>query len=150
MSNYINDLRQKVGNAPLILNTATGALFNNAGEVLLQERVDTKDWGFPGGYLEYGETYKKAIVREFQEDTGLSVIPEKLIQNTDDTFYKYPNGDQIQSINQFFLVRYLEGTLLSVKTGETTRLKYFKLDQPPQFFNEQHAEMFKKIQRMRE
>ncbi|MFK3657199.1 NUDIX domain-containing protein [Pediococcus pentosaceus] len=102
MSNYINDLRQKVGNAPLILNTATGALFNNAGEVLLQERVDTKDWGFPGGYLEYGETYKKAIMREFQEDTGLSVIPEKLIQNTDDTFYKYPNGDQIQSINQFF------------------------------------------------
>lgn len=89
-------------------------------------------------------------MREFQEDTGLSVIPEKLIQNTDDTFYKYPNGDQIQSINQFFLVRYLEGTLLSVKTGETTRLKYFKLDQPPQFFNEQHAEMFKKIQRMRE
>lgn len=98
LTNYIKNLRRRVGNIPLILNTATGALFNNTGEVLLQERSDTKNWGFPGGYLEYGETYKEAITREFQEDTGLLVTPDKLIQITDDTFYKYPNGDQIQSI----------------------------------------------------
>lgn len=148
MTNYIKDLRRRVGNIPLILNTATGALFNNTGEVLLQERADTKDWGFPGGYLEYGETYKEALIREFQEDTGLLVTPDKLIQITDDTFYKYPNGDQIQSINHFFLVRYVKGALLSVETDETIKLKYFKLDQPPHFFNKQHAEMFKKIQQL--
>lgn len=51
---YIHDLRQKVGHTPLIMTSASGALVED-GRILLQERADTGDWGFPGGYMEYGD-----------------------------------------------------------------------------------------------
>lgn len=55
---YIHDLRQKVGHTPLIMTSASGALVED-GRILLQERADTGDWGFPGGYMEYGDTFKQ-------------------------------------------------------------------------------------------
>ena len=52
MANYIQQIRRKVGHMPIILTSASGALFNDNHQVLLQERTDTGDWGFPGGYME--------------------------------------------------------------------------------------------------
>ena len=49
---YIKDLRAKVGHQPLIMTSASGALVNEKQQVLLQERADTGDWGFPGGYID--------------------------------------------------------------------------------------------------
>ena len=74
---YIHDLRQKVGHTPLIMTSASGALVED-GRILLQERADTGDWGFPGGYMEYGDTFKQTVVREFLEDAGIAVTPVKL------------------------------------------------------------------------
>lgn len=142
MASYISSLRSLVGHRPLIFNSASGGLLNDKNEVLLQERTDTGDWGFPGGYLEYGESYKQAVVREFKEDSGLSVVPVKLLKLSDSFEYEYPNGDQVQPINCFYLVKYVEGELLDHRTNETSNLKYFSLNSPPHFFNEQHEEMF--------
>ncbi|KRL27860.1 hypothetical protein FD27_GL000602 [Limosilactobacillus frumenti DSM 13145] len=50
---YIKRIRDKVGHEPLIMTSASGALLNDQGAVLLQSRADTGDWGFPGGWL-YG------------------------------------------------------------------------------------------------
>ena len=60
---YIADLRAQAGHRPLILTSASGALIDKAGAVLLQERADTGDWGFPGGYMDYGETFAQTLVR---------------------------------------------------------------------------------------
>ena len=104
MEPYIKRIRKMVGHQPIILNSASGALLNDQNQVLLQERTDTGNWGFPGGYLEYGETYAKAAVREFKEDAGLLVEPVKLLQISDDFQYEYPNGDQLQPINCLSLI----------------------------------------------
>lgn len=102
---YIKDLRAKVGHQPLIMTSASGALVNEKQQVLLQERADTGDWGFPGGYMEFGESFQDTVKREFKEDAGIEVEPVKLLKISDQEFYTYPNGDRVQPINAFFLVK---------------------------------------------
>ena len=74
---YIKELRQRVGHMPLIMTSASGALLNDQRQILLQERADTGNWGFPGGYMEYGESFHQTLVREFKEDAGLKVQPDR-------------------------------------------------------------------------
>ena len=79
-----------VGHEPLIMTSASGALLNQDQQVLLQARADTGDWGFPGGYMEYGESFSDTVKREFKEDAGFEIIPEKLLKLQDQDFYTYP------------------------------------------------------------
>ncbi|MFH0770389.1 MAG: NUDIX domain-containing protein [Candidatus Peregrinibacteria bacterium] len=46
---------------------------NRKGEILLIKRADDDSWGMPGGWVEINETPDKAVQRELQEETGLSV-----------------------------------------------------------------------------
>lgn len=57
MSDYIKDIRGKVGHMPIILNAVAGVVVNDEHKILLQERTDTHNWSLPGGYMEYGETF---------------------------------------------------------------------------------------------
>ena len=86
---YIKDLRAKVGHQPLIMTSASGALVNEKQQVLLQERADTGDWGFPGGYMEFGESFQDTVKREFKEDAGIEIEPVKLLKLSDQELYTY-------------------------------------------------------------
>lgn len=137
---YIHDLRAKVGHQPLILTSAAGALIEN-GQILLQERADTGDWGFPGGYMEYGDSFAQTVQREFFEDAGIAVRPLRLLAIQDQDDYTYPNGDRVQPINAFYLVE-RTGATAEAKPSETVRVHFFAPDNPPTFFNAQHAAMW--------
>ena len=52
---YIENLRQKIGQEPLILVGVAVAVINENNEILLQKRMDGK-WGVPGGFMELGES----------------------------------------------------------------------------------------------
>ncbi len=144
---YIAEVRAAAGHRPLIFTSASGALVNNQGAVLLQERADTGNWGFPGGYMEYGETFVQTVKREFKEDAGIEIEPVRLLQLQDSDQYTYPNGDQVQPVNAFYLVRALNHQHFATKSTETVRTRYFALDgQPPRFFNHQHANMWEVLQ----
>lgn len=55
-------------------------VYDNAGNVLVQERIK-KDWPgitFPGGHVEYLESFHDAVVREVKEETGLDIKHPKL------------------------------------------------------------------------
>jgi ADP-ribose pyrophosphatase YjhB (NUDIX family) len=45
-------------------------------------------WVVPGGYLKPEESLKEALVREVKEETGLEVLPTRLIGVYDDFFSK--------------------------------------------------------------
>ena len=139
---YIRKIRQLVGHQPLIMISASGALVNEQEAVLLQERADTGDWGFPGGYMEFGETFEQTVVREFKEDAGIAVEPQRLLKILDHDTYTYPNGDVVQPVNAFYLVRRTTARQYPIKPSETVRTRYFGLHESPHFFNQQHAEMW--------
>lgn len=125
----------------MILNTAAGAVLNDQQQLLLQERTDTGDWSFPGGYMEFGESFVDTCRREYLEDAGLKVEPIRLLKLFDKDFYTYPNGDQTQLITALYLVKVVGGHELDHVTNETQRVAYFDLDKLPKFFNDQSVKM---------
>ena len=86
-----------------------GALFDETGKILLEQRVDDALWGLPSGWVEVGEGPATAIVREFREETGFEVEPVALIG-----FYTRLPGQYHQphsSVHVLYLCRCLGGTL---------------------------------------
>lgn len=61
-----------------VIEVAAGCLVNAQGEVLIAQRpagkVAAGQWEFPGGKLEPGETPRDALVRELQEELGVTAI----------------------------------------------------------------------------
>jgi ADP-ribose pyrophosphatase YjhB (NUDIX family) len=42
--------------------------------VLIERRNPPHGWALPGGFVDYGESYETAAVREAEEETGLKVV----------------------------------------------------------------------------
>lgn len=141
MANYIQEIRALVGHKPILLNASGGILLNDQGQVLLNLRTDTHNWSLPGGYLEYGETFDAACIREYREDSGIDVALVAPIGLFDQGFTTYPNGDQAQVITRLYLVRAVGGQDLQQATDETLDLQYFSFDDLPPLLNQQTADM---------
>ncbi|WP_461227322.1 NUDIX hydrolase [Lacticaseibacillus suihuaensis] len=133
---YIHDLRQVVGHAPVILTFAGGIVTDATGAILLQARSDG-GWGLPGGALEFGETATAACQREFLEETGLEVVPTRLLGVDSDAIQHYANGDVAQCVVLFFACRAVGGRL-NAENDETKALRYFAPNALPQLFSPQH------------
>ncbi|MBA2390072.1 MAG: NUDIX domain-containing protein [Geodermatophilaceae bacterium] len=60
-----------------------GAIVVDAGHRLLLIRrgrpPDVGCWSLPGGRIEPGETPRQAVIREVAEETGLIVVPDRLV-----------------------------------------------------------------------
>lgn len=134
---YIKALSKKVGHKPLILNFAGGVLANDKNEILLQKRSDFSSWGLPGGALEFGESARKACIRQFLEETGLKVRVKELLGVSTNFIQHYPNQDVAQAVTIEFIVELIGKTSEEV-SSETLDLKYFSKDTLPNIFNEQH------------
>lgn len=128
---YIAELRQRVGNRPLLMAGAGVLLLDAHNRLLLQQRTDTGDWSTPGGALELGETLEQAAKRELKEETGLEI--EQLaffaVLSGPEYRYVYPNGDEVYNLSALFVGRY-QGQPLNPNPAETKALGFFDLNQP--------------------
>ena len=92
---YIMDLRREVGHRPIIIPGAAVLFFNEKNEILLHERAVNGFWGYPGGSMEFGETFEDTAKREALEESGL--ICDELeffdTESGEETHYTYPHGD---------------------------------------------------------
>ncbi len=69
---------------------------------------DNAIWITPGGGLEDGESFEDALKRELFEELGVTITgncPEVYYRNP---VYTLKNGDQVQSVEKFFLVNVSE------------------------------------------
>jgi 8-oxo-dGTP diphosphatase len=76
-------LRREYPEAPII---GVGAVVIDGGKVLLVRRGHEPlkgEWSLPGGALELGETLQEGLVREVLEETGLTVVPDGIVEVLD-------------------------------------------------------------------
>ncbi len=141
---YIRWIRSKVGHAKIILTFAGGCIFNDQGQVLLQRRGGSHQWGFPGGAVEPGETPEMTAVREAKEETGLDVSVGRLIGVYTDPDITYPNGDRAQSIVIAYELQATGGKRFCDQ-NETLELKYFSKEEKPPLFTGSHEALWNDI-----
>jgi len=97
-----------------------GAIFNDAGEILLERRFDDSLWGIPGGWVEVGETPEGAFRREVLEEANLVVDNLELID-----FYTRLPGQYNQphaSIHILYFCKRVSGILK--KSFESLDMRY--------------------------
>lgn len=133
MSDYIKELRKKIGHAPITIPHSVIIVINNQDEMLLEERSDDGFFDFPGGGIDPKETPEEAAIRELKEETGL--IANRLetfkTYTGEITHYIYFNGDEIYGEDHVFICRDYSGELVP-QPEEVTRLFFCALDGMPE------------------
>ena len=145
MSDYVRDLRTKIGKDVMIMPAAGGIVVNDDNEVLLQLRSDTHTWGIPGGALDPGEDIADCVVREVYEETGLHVVPERItsVLSGEDFLHVYPNGDQVAIVSVTFRCRPVGG-IAKVNDDESLEIRFFPVDALPDGMIPRHRLMVEK------
>ncbi|WP_078546846.1 NUDIX hydrolase [Litchfieldia alkalitelluris] len=133
MSDYYKKLREKVGNELIFMPSVAGIVRNELGEILLQNKRNGENWSLPAGAIELGEAPAEAIVREVWEETGLYVVPKKLLGvfGGKDYRYQYPNGHKVE-YNVLMFECIIQSGKLSPIDNETTELRYFSAENMPE------------------
>jgi len=57
---YIQQIRQHIGHAPILMVGAAILILDDQNRLLLMRRSDSGCWGFPGGATEPGEVVEDA------------------------------------------------------------------------------------------
>lgn len=121
-----------MGSRRIFLPGVRAIIVNEAGEVLLQHRTDTGQWGLPGGSVELDESAIDALKREVAEETSLKFLqaePMALYSGPIQRF-AYPNGDKIQCFAVAFIIRQWEGQPRPDGV-EGSEVRFFPLAQLP-------------------
>lgn len=133
ISDYMRDLRAKVGNDLVMMPGAGGVVINDKNEVLLQLRSDTQTWCLLVGAMDPGEDVAECALREIYEEGGIRVIPERItsVLSGKDMIHTYPNGDQVAILSVTFRCRPADDTLPFVNDEESLDMRYFPADALP-------------------
>ena len=77
------------------------------GKVLLQRQVGDPGYAFLGGHVNFGETSEEALVREFKEELGADILPQRLLW-IGENFFPW-GGKDCHQICLYYLVNLGEG-----------------------------------------
>lgn len=129
---YMHDLRQIVGNRPLIMVGATLLVLNQNDQLLMIKRTDNRCWGVPGGAMELGESLENTVKRETQEEIGINVKDLELfgVYSGQELYYQYPNGAEVYNISVVYITRNVS-ELIKVNPDEHSEYEYFDLHNLP-------------------
>jgi len=106
--------------------TVDGVIIKN-GKILLVKRRNEPfkgKWALPGGFVEYGETVEKAVLREVKEETGMDAKIKKLVGVYSDPA-RDPRGHTIS------IVFLLEGEGDAIAGDDAIEAKFFDLNELP-------------------
>lgn len=128
ISDYWRSLRRQVGTQLLLMPSVAAVIRDRRGHILCQRRRDTGGWSLPAGAIEPGE----AVVREVFEETGLEVVPERVLGVLGGRGFRlaYPNGDMVEYTVVVYACRPVGGALGPVD-DESSGLFYFAAEDMP-------------------
>jgi len=103
-------------------------VFDERGRILLFKHTYRKlAWGLPGGGLEHREQPRDAIVREFFEETGITIEVQRLLLAESSKFFHH--------ISLVHLCKIIRGEFR--ESNEISEMQYFDVnDLPPMLFDE--------------
>ena len=117
----------------MVIRPGVSAIILTGEGLLLQRRSDNGLWGLPGGGVEPGESVTEAVVREVREETGLEVVPLRLIgvysAPEHGQIVTYPDGNVIHYISSSFECRVVSGALAC--SHESLELGWFDPERLP-------------------
>jgi 8-oxo-dGTP pyrophosphatase MutT (NUDIX family) len=144
---YILQLRQYIGQRPILMVGAAILVVDANNHLLLMKRSDSGCWGPPGGATELGEYVEAAAKRETLEETGLEIGEMSLfgVFSGPELYYKYPNGDEVYNVTIVYLSRDFKRGLNERGSGdprqtnqdiqindEHTEFRWFAVDEIPE------------------
>ena len=120
-----------------------GALVREGKILLVQERSDGC-WCMPGGWADVGDLPSAMVVREFREESGLDVVPRKVVG----VFDANRSGRPLEFYHAYKIVFLcdLRGGMMHA-SDETTDVGYFSFEAlPPLSSNRTNDRHLKEIQ----
>lgn len=131
-SHAVDDLQTVfpvVKDYPTVKVDVRGLVLNDEQKILLvRESADSK-WSLPGGWADVGYSAKEVIVKEFKEEAGLDVIPERLLAVFDKKFYPHPP----EPCYVYKMVIYCIATSYTINKGfDVLDVQYFSIDKLPE------------------
>jgi ADP-ribose pyrophosphatase YjhB (NUDIX family) len=113
-----------------LVPAASAVVVDDQGRILLHRRSDTHLWSIPGGRMEVGESITQTVIREVEEETGLKVVPERLvgIYSNPNHVVEYGDGEIRQQFSICFACRPVGGHLATT-TDESLEVAFFAPEQ---------------------
>jgi ADP-ribose pyrophosphatase YjhB (NUDIX family) len=100
------------------------------GEVLLVRSssplIKPPLWWLPGGGIDFAESPEETLLREFREETGLSIKDPVLLDVASDV-RRRPNGDRIHTVRVLYTVTLNGGNLRDEVVGTTNQAQWFNV-----------------------
>src|SRR3989344_3541193 len=116
------DQRPKVG---------LGVIVIKDGKILMGKRKNAHGegaWCYPGGHLEYGESWEECARREAKEETGIEITNLRFCTATNDIFEK----EDKHYITLCILADWASGEVKPMEPDKCERWEWFDWDHLPQ------------------
>lgn len=113
-------------NAPLansVVPSVTAVVRDGRGRILLIHKTDNNLWALPGGGHDVGESIAQTVVREVEEETGISVVVESIVGLYTDPRHvmAYDDGEVRQQFSICFHARPVGGELRTSSESKEVR-----------------------------
>lgn len=101
-------------------------VYDGRGNILVQDRLNPEWPGvtFPGGHIEPGESFTKAVIREVWEETGLTIEKPRLCG-----LKQFFDDDGTRYIVMLYKTCHFSGELHSSEEGRVFWIKRSELEQ---------------------
>lgn len=128
LSPYFRGLRERVGNALLVLPSVAVLVSGESGRLLFVRDAGTLFWQTPGGVIEPDESPWDAAVRESAEEAGVEIRIEAIrtVLGGPQFRVEYPNGDVISCVTTVFDAHVVGGEARA-DMDETVEVGWFSL-----------------------
>lgn len=113
---------------PTVKVDVRGILLSPDKKIVLVQEMADKKWALPGGWADIGYSAAEVITKEFKEETGLDVIPKKLLAVLDKQKHAHPP----QPFYVYKMFFYCEATSFETRKGfDVLDVQYFSINGLP-------------------